>query len=289
MNGRSSGNWENDWFWISAAGTLDIKANGVGKAWIMADADFNSLSNLVVTYAYATNTIKIYVNGALKVTDTTFNFTSFRLEKFFRSYQVTPVASTAFEGVVERIRIVKKVLSIWEFDRSPNITTPPAFDYTFNFNGTIAEAANGISTAYYDHAGVAATPTYDADGIVFPEGGYVRLGAQKTALQGTVEFRVKHDPTATNIEFFCGNRLNASSGGFDNGIGRDGNLLYFGTSTAYVTWTLSGLTYTNFNTYKIVYNGSTAELFVNTVSLGTRSFTGNIVLCIICNKNHPKN
>jgi hypothetical protein len=289
MNGRSSGNWENDWFWISGVGTLDIRANGVQKSWVISDANYNALNNLVVTYAYATNTLKIYINGALKVTDATFSFTSFKLEKFFRSYQTVPATTTAFEGIVERIRIVKRVLSIWEFDRSPNITTPPAFDYTFNFNGSIAEAAGAISTAYYDHSGIAATPTYDADGIVFPEGGYVRLGAQKTAAKATVEFKVKHDVTATGIEFFCGNRLVADSGGFDSGIGRDGNTMYFGTnggSPGYVTWTLSGLTYTNFNTYKFVYNGTTVELFVNTVSQGTKSITGNFVLGMIGDK-HP--
>ena len=291
INGRSdSGNWTEDWLWINSAAGISFKGGNVSNAITLAGADLFTLSNLALVYTTADNTLKTYVNSVLKDTRVLTSFASFKAEKLFRSNGTTPATTgERYSGTVERIRIVKKALAVWEFDRSPNIGGAVLFDYDFQFNSSIAEAQGDISTAFYTYAGAAGTPAYDADGVVFPEGDYMRLASKKSMANATVEFRIKDDVSLGNtVQFICGGNPQPDLGGFTKGISRDGNDFRFGTDAGTAYWNLAalGLTHTNFNSYKIVYNGTTAALTINGTPVSSVAVTGNFEVAIVGAK-HP--
>jgi hypothetical protein len=193
---------------------------------------------------------------------------------------------------VERIRIVKKALAIYEFDRSPRITTPPAIDWRWDFTSSIAEAQGDVSTSFHVFTGGTGTPAYDGDGIVFPEGDFLKVASKLSSNKVTVETRVKFDAAPSNAwESLCGALTNGvggspNSGGTNGKISKENNTIYFGTETASVTWTLTGITWTDFNVLKFVYNGSTVQLFVNGTAQLAKSISGNFGLQCI-GAGHP--
>lgn len=275
ITGRSSGNWSNDWLWISGSSSISLNGNGVIKSITLTGANFNQLSNLVITYSYTTNTINVYYNSVLKSTFTDWLFTSFKLESIARGYQTTPTTEI-FKGVIERVRIVKKTLAQWEFDRSPNFTISPSYDWQFPFNGTINEINNDVSTGMKLYSTNADTlPVFDADGLVFDQSAYLRFG-QQLELSGdfTIEFRIK-DTTGTGQKDIArgGTTPVNPASSIINFDGSPHSLFYFYTPTGTVNWSLGiGFVTTIFHTYKIVQNttASTLELFIDGVSKGTK-------------------
>lgn len=276
ITGRSSGNWANDWLWISGSNSIQLNGNGVTKSVTLSGANFNQLSNLVVTYAYLTNTVNVYYNSVLKATFTDWVFSSFRLESIARGYQTTPTTEI-FKGVIERIRIVKKALASWEFDRSPNFTVSPSYDWQFDFNGTINEVNGDVSSAMRVYStGVDTPPVFDADGLVFNQSAYLRFGQQlELSNDFTIEFRCK-DTTGTGQKDIVrgGTTPQNPAGSIINLDGAPHSLFYLYTPTGTVNWSLGvGFVTTVFHTYKIVQNTSagTLELFIDGVSKGTRA------------------
>jgi hypothetical protein len=275
MNGRSSSNWSDDWLWVDSASSLNLKANNVTKSVTLTGANFNQLTNLVITYTFATNTVNVYVNSALLSTFTNWAFTSWRLESFLRGYTASP--SIPFIGRMERIRIVKKVLNIWEFDRSPNITTPAAIDWSFPFNGTINEAQGDTTATLYSFTtNLPITPTFDADGLVTNSSQYLLLGQQFLAsTRFTIETRVKFNAGST-IQYLCSQSTYrpGSLGGGGNFIWLDisTNILRFQGDTAYGYWNnLTGYDWTQFHTFKFIQTDTTLQLLIDGVSKGIQN------------------
>jgi KaiC/GvpD/RAD55 family RecA-like ATPase len=283
ITGRSSGNWANDWLWISGASSIQLNGNGVTKTVSLTGANFNQLSNLVITYAYLTNTVNVYYNSVLKSTFTDWVFSSFRLESIARGYQTTPTTEI-FKGVIERVRIVKKTLASWEFDRSPNFTVSPSYDWQFDFNGTINELNGDVSTAMKLYTTNADTlPVFDANGLVFDQSAYLRFG-QQLELSGDfiIEFRLK-DTTGTGQKDIArgGTTPGNPAGSIINLDGSPHSLFYLYTPTGTTNWALgSGFVTTTFHTYKIVQNttASTLELFIDGVSKGTKAIKTGFTL-----------
>jgi hypothetical protein len=161
---------------------------------------------------------------------------------------------------MERVRIVKKALNIWEFDRSPNITTVPSFDYLFNLNGDILEANGDVSATVRlkSDNSIVASPTFDADGLVFDgtTKTYLRIGQQKNlSASWTIETRLKCTSGSGTQTFASGGPRPA-----------DGNQLFFfgGSPHTYIQISLSGgakilnlpgsFDTTLFHIYKFVYD-----------------------------------
>lgn len=274
INGRSPA-WSEDWLWIDSAASINLKANGVTKSVALAGANFNQLTNLVITYTSATNTTNVYVNSGLKATFTDWAITSWKLEAFTRGYTASP--SIPFLGKLERIRIVKKVLSVWEFDRSPNITIPPSVDWSFPFNGTVNEA-QGDTTAVLKTFGTnqPATPVFSADGIVMDSAQYLLLGQQFVAPTNfTIETRVKF-AVGTTIQFLCSQNTSNPSG-----LGGGGNFIWVDTQsnivrlqgdTGYGYWAnLTGYDWTQFHTFKFIQTNTTIQLLIDGVSKGIQT------------------
>lgn len=276
ITGRSTGNWANDWIWISGASSIQLNANGVTKSVTITGANFNQLSNLTITYAYSTNTVNVYYNSTLKATFTDWIFTSFRLESIARGYQTTPTTEI-FKGVIERVRIVKKTLATWEFDRSPNFSVSPTYDWQFPFNGTINELNGDVSTGMKIYASGSDTlPVFDANGLVFDQSSYLRFGQQLDLSNDfTIEFRCK-DTTGTGQKDIVrgGTTPQNPAGSIINLDGAPHSLLYIYTPSGTVNWSLGvGFVTTVFHTYKLVQNSTanTLELFIDGVSKGVKT------------------
>lgn len=277
INGRSSASWQEDWLWIDSDKSINIKGNGVSRAVSnIVGANFLQISNLVLVYTYINNTLKVYCNGVLSHTITDWAFTSFKLESFLRGYTTTP--SIVFKGVVERIRVVKKALATYEFDKSPNIAAFVARDWDFQLNSSLAEAQGDTSLSYVAYAtGATLTPTYDADGLVADTTGYGRFGEQ-LALNNdwTIEWRLKiTDLTNATRNIFRGGSTPGNAG---NSIAFFGGLTtpasqYFqvaGDSGA-KAWTLgSSFNPSIFHVYKLVQNktANTLIFYVDGVQVG---------------------
>lgn len=275
INGRSSGTWNEDWLWIDSAASINLKANGVTKSVALSGANFNQLTNLVITYAFATNTVNVYVNSALKATFTNWVFTSWKLEAFTRGYTASP--SIPFLGKLERIRIVKKVLALWEFDRSPNINTPVDIDWNFPFNGTINEAQGDTTTSLLSFTtNLPVTPTFDADGLVTNSGQYLLLGQQFLAATNfTIETRVKFTAGST-IQYLCSQNTYrpGSLGGGGNFIWIDiqSNIIRLQGDVGYGYWaSLTGYDWTQFHIFKFIQTNTTIQLLIDGVSKGIQT------------------
>lgn len=303
LNGRS-GSWDSDWLKITSSNSLEIKGDGVTKnIGTLPGVDFGNLGNLALIYTMFNNTLRVYWNQGLVATVTDWAFTSFKIDAFIRSSGSSPDATNAFTGVIEQIRVTKHSMLLWELYRSRNLPAP-VIDLDFQFNASAAEANNDISTTPYTFAGASTTNSFDADGKTFNENEYLRLGSRRTMRQCVVEFRAKIASDAAGVEFVTGNNPTPTTGGFNGGIGIEGNIFYFGTQTSSTFWDITslGLTYTNLNTYKIIYNGNastttvggisvnanTAKLYVNGSFVSDKSISGVFGINMIGAK-HPTN
>lgn len=274
ITGRSTGSWQEDWVWIDSSNSINIKGNGVAKAITpITGANFLQLSNLVLVYTYINNTLKVYYNGVLTNTITDWAFSTMRLEAIARGYTTTPTTNL-FKGSLERVRIVKKALATYEFDKSPNMASVQARDWDFQLNGSLAEAQGDTSLSYVSYTtNNPITPTFDADGLVADTNGYGRFGEQLSISNDfTCEFRLKiTDLTATR---------NILRGGSTPGNAGSDIAFFAGLSTPSSQyfqfmgkfWTL-GSTFNPsiFHIYKIVQNktANTLVFYVDGVQVGT--------------------
>lgn len=279
INGRSA-DWNTDWLNIVSNSSFELKGNGVTKTVSSGNIDFSQVGTLSLCYSTLTG-LKVYWNCRLITTVTDWAFTSFSCDAFLRSNGTTPDGSNAFNGTVERIRIVKDTLLQWMFDRSPNIPfSTRAIEGNFGYAGTIAEANNNFTcTVRAFSGGAIVSPSYDADGIVLDETNYIRLASPRIMTRCTIETRLKIASDATGFECITGPLASPNVGGFGGGISIDWpeNLIFFGTgTTGNVSWPVTGITYTNFNIYKFVWDGASVELFINGVSQGTKSISGTM-------------
>lgn len=267
ITGRAS-TYDNDWLWFQGS-QIGIKGNGVAINTAPTGYNPNQLASYAFVYTTADNTLKIYINGTLALTNTSWTFATMRLSTFLRGYLTTP--AKFFEGNLERIRIVKKALAVWEFDRSPNIGIVPTFDWLWNFDAAITEEQGDVSETFRNFSHVLLTPSYDADGLIFAQGNYIRAGQQVLLNQDfTFEFRCK-SATGTGTQVIIGGKPRPT----DN----LNTLAFVGSPHATLRLTLpgnkdfsiAGVDTTLFHTYKIVHDtiNNTLECFVDGVQKGS--------------------
>lgn len=293
INGRSdSNNWSEDWLWVDGASSIQLKANNTSKSFSLTGATFNQLTNLVIVYTYADNTTKVYVNSSLLGTATDWTPASFKLESFLRGYTASPSITPI--GIVERIRVVKKALATWEFDKSRNISAPTAIDWDFQFSGSITEAQGDTSPVLKQiGTNTIISPTFDADGIVFTSSSYLLTGQQFIASNKvfTIESRMKFNGTP-GINFFVSEVTTnpGASGGGGNSIYIDtsGNYINMRTDTGLISWSsLTGYDWTQFHIFKFVNTTSSLEMFIDGVSKGTKPAQTGSYRVAMLGAGHP--
>ena len=277
LNGRATV-WTEDWLWLNAANTIQLKGNNVTKtSAAIANANWSQPTTITIVYRYLTNTCSIYMNGVFSQSFTDWAFASFRIGAILRGHSTAP-SSTWFNGYVERVRIVKKALDAWEIDKSPNMTGEAPFDYDFQFNSSIAEAQSEITSAvrlYSDNT--VTTPTYDADGIVLTgTTDYFKLARQIAIYNGdfTMEIRMKF-AVNTGTQYMIAGQIQPSDS--------TGSLIYI-TGTPFSSITVSdasgvnftlpgGFDATIFHVYKFVYTKATntIQLYIDGVLNASKS------------------
>ncbi|HTN47194.1 MAG TPA: sialate O-acetylesterase [Flavipsychrobacter sp.] len=269
MNG-SEGGWTEHWLWVTDASHLSLKANGVTTNVDLSGADLTETSNVALVYTHADSTLKVYVNGGIKQTITSWDFDYWKIESFLRGYTASP--SILFGGNVQRIRVANRVLSTYEFDNTyfnqPDVTS--TIDWLFSYNNTVEEASGSVSVAFYDYEGVTATPTYSGGAIVLNSDGYSRLG---TAASLPGDFRIQWTGTRTdslNDDFITGKSPDNSDGSYDRRLAWSAYYLIVDGGTGF---DMRGIDIEAEHTYTIVYDDAaeTLTVFVDGEEFGSQS------------------